>query len=120
MTTGNKVILFNHDLIRLEEIRKFIDENFTQELTIKSLSIKFTISKSTLQRHFWSCYSEPIAYYIHKCRMARAMALLKERTIPISQIGMTVGYSHRSPFTRAFRKFFGNPPAYFLRRDFEK
>jgi AraC-like DNA-binding protein len=114
MGAPNKIVLYNEEVIRLDGIRTFIEQNYSQALNIQKISEKFTIDKSTLQRHFYYCYGEPIAHYIRKCRMTRAMILLKERSIPVSQIGMTVGYSHRAPFNRAFRKFFGYPPKYFL------
>jgi len=116
MRAAAKIILYHDDIIRLDEIKNFIDQNFNHELHIKSLSEKFTISKSTLIRHFRSCYDVSISGYILKCRMSHAMTLLTTHAIPISQIGITVGYQDRSAFTHAFTKFFGKPPAFYLRK----
>jgi len=115
MGTPNKMVLYNDDITRVAEISKFIDANFDQQLNVKNLCKKFTISSSTLQRHFISCYDKPVSIYIRRCRMFQAMALIIEHSIPISQIGFAVGYNHRSAFTHAFTKFFGKPPAFFSR-----
>jgi len=117
--TASKIILYHDEVARQAEIKQFIDENFREELTIKILSKKFTISKSTLERHFRFCYKESVTRYIQRCRMLRAMDLVTEHSIPISQVGMTVGYNDRSAFTHAFTKFFGNAPAFFLRNSVE-
>jgi|GEM_PF-3310843 len=115
METANKIVLYENDLARLDEVKKFIELNIHTHIDVKILSKKFTISTRTLQRHFCTCYGEHVSHYIHKSRMLKAMELLTAHSMSISQIGLTVGYNHRSAFTHAFTKFFGNPPAYFLR-----
>jgi AraC-like DNA-binding protein len=116
MTGTKEIVLYHDDVTRLDEIKKFIDQNFSQEINIKMLSSTFAISKTTLRRHFLFHFKKSIAEYILMVRMIKAMTLLTGRFSPVSQIGMTVGYNDRSAFTHAFRKFFGNPPVYFSKK----
>ncbi|HVX01219.1 MAG TPA: AraC family transcriptional regulator [Candidatus Babeliaceae bacterium] len=114
-TTGK--MIYDSDVARINEVTAYINQNISEELSVKTLAAKFTISISTLRRYFRAYHSNSVGYYIHKCRMEKAMDLLAKRAIPVSQIGMAVGYRHRSPFTHAFTRFFGNPPAYYIRKE---
>ena len=113
MATNKQIVLYQEDIIRLDNIRIFIDQNLSQDLSISRLSKEFMISARTLQRHYLFRYGEPIAYYVRRKRMSLAMLFLIARSMPISQIGITVGYNDRTAFTRTFVKFFFHPPAYF-------
>ena len=115
MSAPEKIILYDSDTIRIQYVKEYIDQNIQRDLSIKSLSRKFAISVSTLQRHFYYCLDEPISIYIRRKRMSLAMELLTAHLMPIGEIGLAVGYDDRSTFTHAFTDFYHHPPAYFLR-----
>jgi len=115
MGTTNEIMLYDDDFARLDEIKKFIDENLAGNLHLENLSQRFSISTATLRRHFRSIYKESITDYIRQCRMKQAMILTMNHSFPVGQIAITVGYNDRTAFTRAFKKSFGKTPFAILR-----
>ena len=110
MGAPDKIVLYNDGTMRLAEIKAFIDTNFDQNLDLKHLCEKFSISNATLRRHFKSVNNRSVTDYIRECRLKQAMTLVSNRTFPVGQIAATVGYSDRTAFTRAFKKKFGKAP----------
>lgn len=45
--------------------------------------------------------------------MQEAMRLLKEESIPISEIAQRVGYERINTFNKSFRRYWGNTPSYY-------
>ena len=115
MATAIKMGLFKEHINKLEEITGYIHNNIHEQISIPLLSEKFGIGKSTLRRHFSHHYNLSIHGYILNVRMIKAMELVMKHEVHINQIGIMVGYKDLSSFTRAFSKFYKNPPLFYSR-----
>lgn len=111
-----KIILLEADVKRLQDIKTFIAENLDQELSAAMIADKFTMGKSTLRRHFSTYFGNTLYHFILQTRMEHAMSLLKRKASSINDIAIAVGYKEVSSFSRAFAKYYGQPPFYFLQQ----
>lgn len=89
------------ELIR--EIHRQLTEHLDQRFTIETLSKQYLINTSTLKEVFKTVYGLPIATYMREYRMTQAMKLLRETSIPISEIADRVGYETQGKFSKAFK-----------------
>lgn len=88
---------------RIKEIQRQLTEHLDQRFTIEELSKQYLINTSTLKEVFKAVYGLPIATYMKGYRMEHAMKLLRETSIPISEIAERVGYETQGKFSKAFK-----------------
>jgi len=115
MQTFNNTLLAN-DKSRIEEVKSYINANLNVDLHESVLARKFGYSRSTLKRHFYSCFSESIHHYILRYRMETAKKMLIEHVGTVAEVGELVGYYNGSAFTRSFKQFFGFSPIHLFRK----
>lgn len=94
----------------INEIIAYIDEHFTDNISLEDLSIKYHISKSCLNNLFQkklriSCYQ-----YIRKKRLAESVRLIRAG-VPFKQVASRVGFNDYSSFYRAFKNTYKISPA---------
>ncbi|WP_367330630.1 chromate resistance protein ChrB domain-containing protein [Sphingobacterium multivorum] len=102
-----------------EMIQDQIDTNTT--LSLNQLSEELDISSSYLSREF-SKYFENLNYgeYIRKKRIEKAIELMSDRSISLTEIAYLTGFSDQSHFTRIFKKLTGSNPSEYRRISFKK
>ena len=96
------------ELVR--EIHRQLTEHLERRFTIEQLSRQYLMNTSTLKEVFKAVYGLPIATYMKEYRMARAMQLLRETRLPISEIAAQVGYETQGKFSQAFKNVVQMPP----------
>ena len=88
-----------------------IERSYDDErLTVTRLSRDIFCSRRQVQR----CFAEAgtsVRERLHAVRMERAAELLKESTLPVTEITHRVGYRHPAQFAKAFRRYHGLPPS---------
>ncbi len=65
-------------------------------------------------RRFFGC--SPGAY-LRRCRIDRAASLLRDRSLPLTEVALRAGFADQSHMTRAFRQALAMTPAAFRRDD---
>ena len=68
------------------------------------------MNETTLKHGFKSLFGETIFDFSVRCRMQRALTLLREQRMPVAEVGAAVGYRHQTSFATAFRRHFGMRP----------
>jgi len=91
-------------------IKKFIDENYYKNLTVKSIAEKFFFSKDYIRNLFVKFYGFAPKQYIQNVRMERAKKLLAETDTSITMIANSVGYDDALLFSKMFKKYFSVSP----------
>ena len=97
-------------------IQKYLDENFTQLITLDELSAHFFINKYHLIRMYKETTGYSIKRYITLKRIRKAKELLYYTQKDISQIAFECGYNSTSNFIRAFKDAEGITPLCFRRK----
>lgn len=102
------------------KIKKFIDNNYTKDLTLDALSEIVYVSKHHLAHMFKNEIGvPPITYLINK-RMDEAKRLLTESNMGISEISNIIGYENQNYFSQLFKKIVGESPLHYRQNNSAK
>ncbi|MEO0688662.1 MAG: AraC family transcriptional regulator [Pseudomonadota bacterium] len=98
------------DIRRMSEAREILIQQFRSPPTIPSLARQVGVNQTKLKALFKATYGQTIHAFVQLQRMERALELLSETDLSVSQIGYEVGYEYPASFTHAFSKEFGYSP----------
>jgi AraC-like DNA-binding protein len=91
-----------------------IDNEYTdRNLTVQSLSVRLGVHRSILSRRFKEKAGSSPQQYIISRRLDKAMFLLKETDLRVSEIAYRSGFRDPNYFARAFKKTMGMTPLEF-------
>ena len=96
--------------INVELATKFIDDNYTKDITVSDICKAANISKSVLYKNFASYLSQTPVDYINKKRVEKACKLLLTSNLSIENIMGAVGFSNLSYFYKKFKELKGITP----------
>jgi AraC-like DNA-binding protein len=99
------------------EIRRVVETNITNNLTVNELAFLCNLSPSSFKRNFASIYqTSPINWFLEQ-RMKMAAGLLRQNKEKPGEIYHKLGYENHSGFSKSFRKFYGMSPSEFQAMD---
>ena len=98
------------DAENFSKILKYVSENYTQKLSLRSLSKRFGISESHLSRSFTQKLSCSFVRYLHSLRVEHAKNRLRHSSMSILEIAYDSGFSDQRTFNRVFREWVGMTP----------
>jgi len=75
------------------------------------------MSRSNLLRKVKKLTNLSVSQFIRQVRLQRAMEMLKQTSLNVSEISFEVGFSSTSYFIKCFRDFYGYPPGEAGKRD---
>ncbi len=91
-------------------VRRYIENNFKQNLTLDDLASIAHVSKYYLSHAFSREYGTSPINYLLSCRVQESMHLLSETSLSLSQIAGMLGFSSPSYFSQSFRRIQGVSP----------
>lgn len=94
----------------ISQVCKYLEENYTQGITLEQTAGRFYISKEYLSKTFKSTTGKGFSEYITALRMEKAKELLIKYRVPIREVGEMVGYVDQAHFYKTFKKYFGRTP----------
>ena len=100
-------------LERLQGVFQDLREHYQEKISLDHLSEVAYMSPSYLCRFFRTTTNYTLKEYLHRIRIDRAKELLVEGKLPITQIGLEVGFESHSYFDRVFRRLTGMSPREF-------
>ncbi len=92
---------------KMHEVRAFLEQQFTQEISLDGLAAQFFVSKFYLARQFKAEYDCTIMDYLIQLRITHAKQLLRYSDLSIAQVAQACGYHNQSYFSRQFLKIEG-------------
>lgn len=90
--------------------KRYIDENYSQNITLDLLANITHIDKFYLTHTFTKCLGQSPIRYLTEKRLSSAKELLADSNFSISQISSMTGFSSQSYFAQIFRKEVGLTP----------
>lgn len=106
---------------RIREVQAFLLENLDRDVDLRTIAREASLSPYYFTRQFTAYVGVPPYRYLIYLRIDRAMELLRETELSITQICHRVGFNSLSHFTTTFRQHTGmSPSAYRRRRDWEQ
>ena len=102
------------DLVK--DVQAWLDEHYSETVTVEALADRFNVSKRTIIRRFNSALDMPPNTYVQSIRIEAAQKLLEETERTVDVVMNDVGYDDASSFRRLFRKKTGLTPTEYRRR----
>lgn len=99
------------EIPRLQEVFRFIEENYARSISLKDVAAAMGYCPSYLTDLVRRCTGQTVNDWIIKRRIVLACNLLKETDQSVNQIALATGYQNEGHFFRQFRQHCGMPPA---------
>jgi len=103
------------DLALLRRVRDRIDREYAQPLDVEALARGAHMSAGHLSRQFRAAYGESPYSYLMTRRVERAMALLRQGDLSVTEVCFEVGCSSLGTFSTRFTELVGMPPSTYRR-----
>ena len=88
-----------------------INEEYKEELSLKTLAAKYRINSSYLGQIFSKEVGVSFSEYLNKVKNTKAKELILNTNMKINNIAREVGYTDTSYFYRKFKKYYGVCPS---------
>jgi AraC-like DNA-binding protein len=98
-------------------VRDLIDRAYAEPLDVAALARSASVSPAYFSRSFRLAFGETPHQYLMSRRMERAMALLRAGDRSVTEVCFAVGFSSLGSFSSQFRRFVGDSPSAYQRRD---
>lgn len=92
-------------------IKRYIDSNFAEDISLDSLAEKAHLSKYYLVHTFAKYYGMSPINYLNEVRLRASKELLETTDLSISQVAESTGFSSQSYFSQSFRRSCGLTPS---------
>lgn len=93
------------------EVKRYIDENYSCNISLENLCDRFYISKFYLTHSFKEQFGVTINSYLQTVRITHAKQLLRFSSITIEEIAENIGISDPAYFSRLFKNIEGVSPS---------
>ncbi len=103
------------DLARLRRVRDRIDRDYALPLDVEALAREAHMSAGHFSRRFRAAYGESPYGYLMTRRIERAMALLRQGHLSVTEVCFEVGCSSLGTFSTRFTELVGVPPSVYRR-----
>jgi transcriptional regulator GlxA family with amidase domain len=103
----------------IDEAMKRAAERMKSDLarkwTVTALAKTAAMSRPVFARRFLAAFGAPPLHYLIRLRMETAAERLETTNERLASIARSVGYETEFALSRAFRRHFGVPPAFYRR-----
>jgi len=105
-----------NDSERLKRMLRYIQDHFSEELTLEAVAGSAAVSKSECLRCFRSVVKATPFQFIMQYRLQKAAELLSDPRLKIIDAAEACGFRDMSYFAKAFRRFKGVTPGEYQKR----
>lgn len=96
---------------RITQIIQFLQENYTEDISLDDLSSHFYLSSYYLCHEFKKYTYTTIVQYINNLRVLHAQRLFQETSQSVTEISKIVGFSNVTHFNRIYKSVTGMSPS---------
>lgn len=100
----------NHRSKIISEVLKYIEDNFSKNISLKEASEKVFLNINYLSELFKAEQGENFTDYLKKFRVKKAIGLMGRMDLKIYHISEMVGYSDPKHFSQVFKEITGVSP----------
>lgn len=91
-------------------------DHLDEEVSMDACAKAARVSGRTLARRFEAETALGFRQYVHTARMTRAMELLADASVNVTEVTFRVGFASLGAFSSAFKEFTGESPSVYRRR----
>ncbi|WP_239627240.1 AraC family transcriptional regulator [Paenibacillus sp. H1-7] len=102
-----------------EWIRKSLDymnTHYSENIDVNHIAKLVGIHRTYFSKVFTEHLGITPLKYLLKLKMNKAMQLLKETPLTVTEIALSLSYSDTASFSRSFSLYFGNPPTHYRKQ----
>ncbi|GEM04002.1 DNA-binding response regulator [Halolactibacillus miurensis] len=100
----NQVMQSNQEHDNLTQLLAYIDDHYSESLSLTDLSAHFHFNPSYLSSYFSQHLNKGFSDYLTDVRINKAKELLNNHDLSIADVGSMVGYQDHSYFCKVFKK----------------
>jgi Response regulator containing CheY-like receiver domain and AraC-type DNA-binding domain len=100
----------------IHKIKSYVDRNYHQNLSLKSISAQFYMNSAYLGQLFRKSYGVYFNDYLHQLRISEAKKLLRQKELRIYEIAERVGFNNADYFVTQFEKLERMTPSEYRNR----
>lgn len=99
-----------HEDDDIKKVQEFIENNYTEKITVDELCKQFSIARRTFERRFKKATNNSIVEYIQRVKIESAKKQLEIGRKTVNEVMYDVGYSDIKAFRELFKKVTGISP----------
>lgn len=107
-------IMFNgqkkHEDEPIKQAQEYIEQNFTEKISVEELAVKFTIGRRHFERRFKKATNNTPVEYIQRVKIEAAKKHLESSGKNVNEVMYEVGYSDNKAFRSVFKRITGLSP----------
>lgn len=101
--------------LKVYRIKEYLLEHLTESISIRQLSLLFTINEYQLKKDFKSVFGTSIHNFVIRQRINSASELLLKGQLSIEEIACATGFYDRSHFSKKFKSTTGQTPSGYIK-----
>lgn len=101
---------------RIFEVVRYINEHYTEELTLERLSERLYVSPYSISRSFKEATGFTFVEYVNSVRVKEAITLLLGSSLKVNAIARKVGFGSVTHFGRVFKEVTGRAPLFYRKK----
>jgi AraC-like DNA-binding protein len=114
------VMLENQRIESIKTVLAYISRHYSEKLYIQDLSSLVNMNEQYFCRFFKKAIGKPPIDYINDYRLTKAMHLLENSTLAVTEVSLECGFNNMGNFQRLFKRKTGTTPLQYRKRSLEK
>ena len=124
------VILFSENLLQpspanrslqtrenqYKQILRYIQEHYDRKIYLENLASSLDMNPQYFCRFFKKAIGLSPVEYLNEYRIRQAVRLLKDSSLPVTEVCLDCGYNNMGNFLREFRRYTGTTPLQYRKR----
>lgn len=95
----------------IQKVSQVVEDNLKKEgFGVSELARELAMSRSMLYIKIKSITQKSVSFFIREIKLKKAMVLLKEETLTVSEIAYELGFGSPSYFIKCFHEYYGYSP----------
>jgi AraC-type DNA-binding domain-containing proteins len=94
-----------YSMNNFKEILEYIDYHYCEKITLSELATMSNLSKHHFCRLFKRFTGKTFTDYINLLRINKAVSLLKDKSLNINEVALSVGFNDSNYFSRIFKRY---------------
>ena len=100
----------NHDDDTIRRAQEYIEDHFSEKLTVDGLAERFATGRRTFERRFKSATSNTVVEYVQRVKIEAAKSMLERARKTVAEVMYDVGYADMKAFRDLFKRITGLTP----------
>lgn len=101
----------NNEIVLVKDVIKYLDDNFSAEISSINLKKAFPYSVDHIRRVFKKYTGKSITQYVNNAKCNKAMEMLESKQYSVTEVAIACGFNNLSYFTKIFKRYTGLNPS---------